>query len=195
MPRRFFKRLSRQRHSIKDRWFMRPFQAVLHHSAYWSLNRRSVTRAVALGMFVAFIPLPVQMPLAAALALAFKVNVPVAIASVFITNPLTTVPVFYAAYRVGCMMLGLAPHGFHFEMTWAWLQTGLLPIWKPFLLGCLVLGIVAAVVSYVMLAGIWHLSLVLKFHERKREAAERLTAWRRKRSAEAVARKSNDSTM
>ena len=38
MPRRWFKRLSRQRHTLKDRWFMRPFQAVLHHPEYWDLN-------------------------------------------------------------------------------------------------------------------------------------------------------------
>jgi len=163
---------------------MRPFQAVLHHSAYWSLNRRSITRAVALGMFVAFIPLPIQMPLAAACALFARVNVPVAIASVFVTNPLTTVPVFYGAYRIGCLLLGMEPHGFHFEMTWDWLQNELLPVWKPFLLGCLTLGIVAAVASYVVLGGIWHLTLVLKFHERKRDAAERLAFWRRKRADE-----------
>jgi uncharacterized protein len=160
---------------------MRPFQAVLHHSAYWSLNRRSVTRAVALGMFVAFIPLPIQMPVAAVLALIARVNVPVAIASVFVTNPLTTVPVFYAAYRIGCLLLGLEPHTFEYEMSWTWLQTELLPVWRPFLLGCLALGIGSAVMSYVLLGGIWHLTLVLKFHERKRLAAERIASWRRRK--------------
>src|SRR3954470_21027227 len=68
MPRRLFKPLSRQRHRWKERWFMRPFRVVLEHPVYWSLNRRSVTRAFALGLFLAFVPLPIHMLLAALLA-------------------------------------------------------------------------------------------------------------------------------
>jgi uncharacterized protein (DUF2062 family) len=169
MPRRFFKRLSRQRHSLKERWFMRPFQAVLHHPEYWSLNRRSVTRAVALGMFCAFIPLPVQMPFAAVGAVLFRINVPVAIAGVFVTNPLTTVPIFYAAYWIGCFMLGQPSDRFSFEMSWQWVQSDLLPVWKPFLLGCFALGVGSALLSYVLLGSLWHLSLVRQYYERKRE--------------------------
>ena len=45
MPRRLFKTLTRQRQRWKQRWFMRPFRLLLEHPAYWSLNRRSVTRA------------------------------------------------------------------------------------------------------------------------------------------------------
>jgi uncharacterized protein (DUF2062 family) len=47
------------------------------------------------------------------------------------------------------------------------LATGLLPVWKPFLLGCLVLGTTTAAIGYALLAGIWHVGLVLKYHERK----------------------------
>jgi hypothetical protein len=34
-------------------------------------------------------------------------------------------------------------------------------------LGCLVLGLTAAVCGYILLGSVWHLSLVLKYHERK----------------------------
>jgi uncharacterized protein (DUF2062 family) len=176
MPKRLVKRLSRQRHTYKSRWFMRPFKAIIEHPAYWSHNRRSVTRAVALGLAIAFIPLPVQVPLAAACALLLRVNIPVAVAAVFVNNPLTIVPMFYLAYWIGCRLLGTPMHDFAFELSWQWLQNDLLPVWKPFLLGCAALGLTAAALSYILIGGLWHLTLVLKYHERKREGRARNSA-------------------
>ncbi|HKE96007.1 MAG TPA: DUF2062 domain-containing protein, partial [Povalibacter sp.] len=80
---------------------------------------------------------------------------------------LTIVPLYLFAYWVGCLLLGLHAKHLHFELSWHWLSTGLLPVWKPFLLGCLVMGVLTALCGYVLLAGIWHLGLVLKYHERK----------------------------
>jgi hypothetical protein len=146
---------------------MRPFRLLLEHPAYWSLNRRSVTRAFALGLMIAFVPIPVHFLLATVLALALRLNVPAAIAGTFLANPLTMVPMYVGAYWIGCRLLDLPPSNIEFEMSWHWLTTGLLPIWKPFLLGCLVLGTTAAVTGYILLGGMWHLSLVFKYHRRK----------------------------
>ena len=146
---------------------MRPFRQLLEQSQFWSLNRRSVTRAFALGLMISFVPLPGQMPLAALAAMLFRLNVPAAIFGTFLANPFTMVPMYMAAYWVGCSLLGVASRDVSFEMSWHWLATALLPIWKPFLLGCLVLGLATAVTGYVLLGGAWHLTLVLKYHERK----------------------------
>jgi uncharacterized protein (DUF2062 family) len=167
MPRRVFKSLSRQRHRWNARWFMRPFRLLLEQPVYWSLNRRNVTRAFALGLAIAFVPIPVHFLLATILALGFRLNVPAAIFGTFLANPLTMVPMYMGAYWIGSHLLGITTHPIAFSMTWDWLTTQLLPIWKPFLLGCLVLGLSAAIVGYAILGGIWHLSLVLKYHERK----------------------------
>lgn len=152
---------------------MRPFRLLLEHPAYWSLNRRSVTRAFALGLFISFVPLPVHIVAATVLALALRLNVPAAVAGTFIANPLTIVPLYIAAYWVGCHLLGVSFHDIRIELSWDWLTTALVPIWKPFLLGCLILGLASAAIGYVILGGIWHLSLVLKYHERKGESARR----------------------
>ena len=168
MPRRFFKRLSRNRHTLHDRWFMRPFRTWLSNPAYWTVHRSNVTRAVALGLFVAFIPLPIHIPLVAVLALSLRVNVPVALATIFVSNPLTMVPQYYLCYWVGSKILGTRITKFAFEMSWDWIQTSLLPVWQPFLLGCLVLGIGTALVGYAVLASIWHMTLVLQYRRRKR---------------------------
>ena len=171
MPRRVFKSLSRQRHLWKDRWFLRPARLLLENSAYWSLNRRNVTSAFALGLFLAFVPLPVHVILAAALALLLRLNIPAAVAGTLIVNPLTAVPLYILAYRLGRLLLSEPRRPFHFELSLHWLSTGLLPIWKPFLLGCLTLGTLTAIVGYALLGGIWHVSLVFKYHSRKRRVA------------------------
>jgi uncharacterized protein (DUF2062 family) len=155
---------------------MRPFRTMLANPAYWSVHRTSVTRAVALALFVAFIPLPVHLLLVTALALLLQVNLPVAVATVFVSNPLTMVPQYYLCYWVGSRILGTRVHDFAFEMSWRWIQTGLLPIWKPFLLGCFVSGVIAALLGYAILGSLWHVTLVMKYHERKRSNSPKKSA-------------------
>ncbi len=152
---------------------MRPFRLMLEHPVYWSLNRRHVTRAFALGLFLGFAPLPIHFVLAALLALLLRLNVPAALAGTLITNPLTAAPVYLAAYWVGCQLLDITPQPITFEPSWDWLSSAFTPIWKPLLLGCLVLGSLTATAGYILVGGLWHLSLVLKYHSRKGEAAAR----------------------
>lgn len=71
----------------------------------WHFNRHSLTKAVYIGVLSAFFPLPGQMPLALIGSLLFRANIPMALALTWITNPLTTLPVFYAAYYVGAKIL------------------------------------------------------------------------------------------
>jgi len=167
MPRRLFKPLSRQRHVWKNRWFMRPFRLLLEHPVYWSLNRRNVTRAFALGLLIAFIPAPVHLPTGVLLALLLRLNIPAVLAGTLLTNPVTAAPIFVAAYVLGCTLLGLPARPITFEMSWEWWSTALAPIWKPLLLGCLVLGASASIAGYIALGALWHASLVLKYHRRK----------------------------
>lgn len=146
---------------------MQPFRVLLEHPVYWTLNRRNVTRAFALGLFIAFVPLPIHFLLAAALALVLRLNIPAAVAGTLLTNPFTMVPLFLTSYWVGTQLLGVPPRPVAFEMSWEWLRTGFIPIWKPFLLGCTVMGLICACAGYILLGGLWHITLVMKYHERK----------------------------
>lgn len=152
---------------------MRPFRLVLEHPVYWTLNRRNVTRAFALGLFIAFVPAPIHLFIAAALALFLRLNIPAAIAGTLLTNPLTAAPIYVSAYLLGSRLLGVPARPFTFEMSWSWWSTTLLPIWKPLMLGCLVLGTLTACAGYLLLTGAWRLSLVLKYHRRKSAGGER----------------------
>ncbi len=72
----------------------------------WKINKRSVVGGLALGLFVAFMPtLGIQMILAAFGAICFKVNLPIALAACWVTNPLTALPIYLAAWRLGRYLL------------------------------------------------------------------------------------------
>lgn len=146
---------------------MQPFKAWLDDPAYWSLNRRNVARAFALGLFVAFVPLPIHAILATALAWLLRLNIPAAVIGTFLTNPVTVVPLFVAAYRIGCTVLAHPRVPIQVEMSWQWFTTQLIPIWKPFLLGCFLMGLFTALLGYIALSGLWQLTVLAQQRSRK----------------------------
>lgn len=83
--------------------FLAPY---ITHPKLWYLNRHSLTRGIYVGVIAAFFPLPGQMILAALLSLIFRANIPMAMALTWLTNPVTTIPVFYGAYLLGAWLLG-----------------------------------------------------------------------------------------
>jgi uncharacterized protein (DUF2062 family) len=106
-------------------------------------------------------------PLAVLVAILMRVNVPTILATVFLVNPLTVVPVYYTAYRVGVAVLGLEPQRFAFRFSFDWLQHGLGPMWKPFLLGCVLCATVAATVGWVSLEWLWRRRVRMKYRARR----------------------------
>lgn len=168
MPRRFFHKLVHRREALSKRWFMRPFQALLHDPALWSSHRRSVLRALAIGVFVGFLPLPGHMALAAAAAVFIRVNVVVAVLATWISNPLTVTPIFLSAYYMGAWVLGTTPGPVAIEMSWEWLTTGLASIWLPLWIGALILAIIGSAITYVVMDTVWRVSLIYRFRRRRR---------------------------
>lgn len=123
--------------------------------------------AVAIGLFVAFIPMPFQMVVAAALAIVARVNLPISVALVWITNPLTMPPVMYFSYRLGARLLGERVHPISFEPTLNWLLTEAKMIWEPLLLGSLICGAFSAIVGYFTIRSLWRLQVVKNWQARK----------------------------
>ena len=58
MPRRFFRKFAIKRHELSQKWFMTPFQHMLHDHRLWGIRRKTVVPAFSLGLFIAFAPLP-----------------------------------------------------------------------------------------------------------------------------------------
>lgn len=163
-------------HTIREHKYLKFFGTLLHDPNLWHLNRRSVSGAFAIGLFVAFIPIPFQMVVAAAAAIAARVNLPIAASLAWVTNPLTMGPLFYFAYKIGAWILGREATEFHFEASFEWLMSELGAIWAPFLLGCFIIGLVSAVMGFVSMRLLWRLHVArylkkrrLRNHNRKEQ--------------------------
>ena len=167
MPRKLIKKLSELVHARRHKWYLSVFGDRLTDSHLWSLNRHSITAAFGVGIAVSFIPLPVHLGLVVALAIWWRLNVAVAIAGTYFVNPFTVVPVYFTSYRVGALLLRYQPHHFQFHFTWNWLEHGLGPAWKPFLVGCLVLGVVTGIAGRFALEFIWREVTMRRFRTRR----------------------------
>ena len=143
------------------------FGRLLHDPNLWHLNRRSVSGAFAVGLFWAFIPVPIQMVLSAATAIPARVNLPISVALVWITNPLTIPPMFYFNYLVGTWILGTSSEQIEFELTVEYLTESMASIWQPLYLGSLVCGTIAATVGYFGMRGLWRLYVVRHLRKRR----------------------------
>ena len=89
------------RDTIGEYRLLRPFASHLSHPSLWRMNRRSVPRAVALGLFIAAILPVMHTVVAAILAIPARANVAVAALFTLVVNPLTIPPLYYGAYRIG----------------------------------------------------------------------------------------------
>ncbi|WP_299494966.1 DUF2062 domain-containing protein [uncultured Shewanella sp.] len=166
MPKKLIERFMPKPEVLQNHKHLRIFGKLLHKTNLWALNRRSAPGAFAVGLFVGWIPMPFQMVLAAALAIVFNVNIPVAVALVWITNPLTMPFMFYGAYILGTKILGYHERPFAFEASWHWIESSLSTIGPPFLVGCLTLGIIFSASSYILIKGMWRYSIILKWKSR-----------------------------
>lgn len=155
MPRQLIKRYMPDPNTIREHKSLRFFGRLLHDPNLWHLNRRSVARAMGVGLFAALMPIPLQMLLAALLVIWVRGNLPIGVSLVWLTNPLTMPPVFYCTYKIGALLMGLPPRHLPDEMSWDWISGQLTTLWQPFLLGSVVAGVVLGVMGYFLTMSYW----------------------------------------
>ena len=98
MKSKFFKKFVPDAKTLTANPALKPLRHLLIKKHLFHLNRRSVARATFIGIFCSFIPVPWQMIIAAALCVFFRANVPLGVALVWISNPVTMGPIFYFTY-------------------------------------------------------------------------------------------------
>ena len=153
----------------------------LSDPSLWHLNRRSASWAMFWGLFCAFLPIPFQMVPATAIAIVFRINLPLIILLVWITNPLTLLHFMYSGYWLGSQLLDVP------MLTWHQLEhlatralnmsdapvdafeVGLLQQLKPFFLGSVVLGLILGTVGYVAMRYFWRWHVVRAWEKRRDE--------------------------
>ncbi len=152
---------------------LKPIAHLLHIEEIWHMNRRSVSCAFFIGLFTAFLPLPGQMIIAAVLAIATRCNLPISVALVWISNPLTIAPMFYFTYRLGAWLLHmeLETEGIHLSFPWIWNNFGL--IGWPLLFGSVVCGSVAGVTAFMTTRILWRFQIISKWRKRRERKRQR----------------------
>ncbi|PYC24645.1 DUF2062 domain-containing protein [Aquipseudomonas alcaligenes] len=175
MPRRLFKRYMPDPTLVREHKSLRFLGALLHDPNLWHLNRHSVSRAMAVGLFAAFVPMPMQMLLAASLAIPIRANLPISVGLVWLTNPVTMPPIFYCTYKLGALLMGIPPVELPEELTWDWITGELATHWQPFLLGSLLSGTVLAASAYGLTMAYWRWWVAHNWRkraERRRQATD-----------------------
>jgi uncharacterized protein len=140
--------------SRRVRWF------VYHNLLHADDPPERLARGVAIGMFITFTPtIGLQMVLVVFLAWLLRGNKVVGLPLVWISNPVTFVPIFYPCYIIGAMILGHSPK----RIEW-WRELGQPPdgMWDtfrfyydrlesiaaPLWVGCVFVGLVLGLLSY-----------------------------------------------
>lgn len=166
MPKRLIKRFSPNPETLKAHPHLKHFGNKLQNPNLWQINRRSAAGAVAVGLFCAWIPVPFQMLLASLLAMFFSVNMPLSVALVWLSNPLTMPPLFYGAYRLGAFILQQPLMEFNFELSYEWIMNALGTIAPALFLGSIIIACVCSFVGYWGFTFFWRYSAAKKWKNR-----------------------------
>ena len=167
MPRHLIKRYTPNAASVREHKYLKHLGSWLHDENLWHLNRRSVSGAVAAGLFWAMIPIPSQMVTSAITAIICRINLPISVGLVWLTNPFTMPPVFYFNYKIGTWLLGEPADIGEFQLSLEWIAAEIGAIWKPLYAGSFVTGVVLAIVGYLAMRGFWRWNVIKRYQDRR----------------------------
>jgi len=164
---KFFKKHTPNRDVIKNNKYFAFLGNSLFHKDLWKFNRESFCRATAIGLFLGWMPMMFQMIPAAYFAVLLRANLPLSLAGVWISNPITMPPMMYFAYLFGNNVLDRNPVYNEFQLNTDWIMNAMSNIWEPLLLGTVIIGIVSSIIGYILMHVLWKVYLYNKLKKRK----------------------------
>jgi len=90
---------------MRSRW-LGPLAHHFQDERLWQMERGSVARGVAIGLFFGLLLPLAQFLFAVAFAIWLRGHVAAAAVATFVTNPLTFAPLYWLAHRIGSTLLG-----------------------------------------------------------------------------------------
>ncbi|MCZ2720219.1 DUF2062 domain-containing protein [Marinomonas sp. 15G1-11] len=166
MPKRYFKKFIPNPERLKSNKTLAILGSQIYDQDLWHLSRRSVAKAFFVGIFWACIPMPFQMLAAVLCAVPFRANVPLSVALVWITNPITMPFVFYGNYLVGSLFVGTHTNK-HFQLSVEWIWDKMEHIWLPLYVGSITTGLAIGLLAYIATMVIWKLHVVKRWKLRR----------------------------
>ena len=167
---RFFRKLRRKlpkKQDIENTPSLSIFKSFWKRPELWAMNRNSIPVGISVGIFCAFLPMPFEMLAAAFLAIVLGGNIVFAISMVWISNPLTWVPLYTPCYLFGARLLRLDPIAIT-EMSSFKINTELGYHYAALWLGCLIIGVTISSLTYAFLRIIWRRQVQYEWSERKK---------------------------
>ncbi len=162
------------RESVQHNRWLKWLGPALYHPRLWHMSRKGLALGLAIGIFFGFLIPVAQIPFSAATAVLLRANLPVAMGSTLVTNPVTFGPVYYAAYKLGVKLVGEPPTvaqnaqevlaqapdpvkqearslGQQLARFWTYL-TG---VGKPLVVGLVIFAVTGGLVVYALTSLIW----------------------------------------
>ncbi len=173
MPRKLFKRWLPHPDKLQTQGSTSFWGKLLQDPNLFHLNRHSVSVAFFCGLFIAFLPVPGQMALGTACAWIFRCNLPITIALIWISNPLTIAPIFFFTYKLGTWILDEPVRSLESEFTLQWITAEISNIWWPMLAGSLITGLFCGCLGYTVIKVFWRWHVNHNWRKRRQDRAKR----------------------
>ncbi len=168
---RWLRRITPERRVLEKLWCLKPFASLVIDRGCWAFSRTRVIRAFSLGLLIAFVPptpfLPLHLTLCAVLGMVFRLNIPVLVGTVFVSNPFTWFPQVAGSIWVGAKLMGLNLMPMLHGLSHRDFHAQLHQLWEPLLLGALVLGSCAAALGYVLAQFVWRARVAYLLRRRR----------------------------
>jgi len=81
-------------------------------------DNKNISRTLLFSIFVAFIPIPMQMLIIAFLSIKFRFNIILGVSLAWITNPISMPFIYYLEYKIGSIIFANGNVEFQFDTTW-----------------------------------------------------------------------------
>ncbi|MBS3996730.1 MAG: DUF2062 domain-containing protein [Hydrogenophaga sp.] len=188
------KQLLPSRESLHNNRWLKWMGPVLHHPRLWHFSRKGIALGMALGIFFGLLIPVAQIPFSASVAVLLRANLPMAVASTLVTNPVTFGPVYYGAYRLGEFVLGkravsdrqaviiLEKVEPATDVSRDWRQRMLVwfdylrTVGKPLALGLAIVATLSGIAVYFLINALWVLKTRWSRRRRLRARADRADA-------------------
>lgn len=143
----------------------------------FSFVREPLARGLAFGLFCSLIPGPLQMLGTLAACAAWRGNIIAGFAATVVSNPITIVPLYIAAFQIGSFILPgdqlLAPIGKIDFSSAGWmlaLSQWVQSLGWPLVVGLPILGLAMGALAYITVQALWLWPVWLRFRRMKTNA-------------------------
>ena len=153
---------------IQEYRYIHIFGDTLKQPELWTFNRTSSAKGIAIGLFCAFLPMPFEIIPAIFIATALGGNLPLSMVGIWLSNPVTWIPLYTPCYFLGAKIIGLELIPINqisiLELGWHYVA-----LW----LGCLIVGLIVGFASHFLISYIWAAQVRQRWSRRRTNRLEK----------------------